>query len=84
MLTDMAEDLDQFYKPNKEIGVFRGVDDLIQKTRYYLEHEDERETIAKAGYQRTLREHTYEQRFNQIFSRMGFIVTSPVVQSPAG
>jgi len=45
----------------------------LLKIRYYLEHDEEREKIAMAGYQRTLGEHTYEKRFEQIFKTIGLI-----------
>ena len=43
---------------------------MIDKIKYYLEHNEERESIAQAGYERTIREHTYEKRFNNIFKRI--------------
>jgi spore maturation protein CgeB len=43
---------------------------LIEKIRYYLQHDDERETIRHAGHERTLREHTYEQRIMDIFQKI--------------
>ena len=46
---------------------------MIDKIKYYLEHNEEREAIARAGYERTLREHTYEKRFNEIFKTIGLI-----------
>jgi len=38
-----------------------------------MEHEEERNAIAKAGYERTIKDHTYEQRFREIFSAMGLM-----------
>ncbi len=70
LLTGDADNLKDYYIDGKEIVVFRGVDDLIEKAKYYLEHGKEREEIARAGYEKTLREHTYEKRFNEIFSTM--------------
>lgn len=81
LLTGPADDLDRYYEPGREIGVFHSGDDLVEKVRHYLAEEDERRSIAEAGYERTLREHTYRLRFEQIFATMG--LTSPV-QSPSG
>ena len=70
LLTDPADNLEEYYRPEKEVGLFRDFDDLIEKVRYYLSHETERAAIVQAGYARTLREHTYELRFKEIFRRM--------------
>ena len=71
VLTGRADNLEQYYENEKEIVCFDNRDDLIEKIRYYLAHENERAAIAQAGYDRTLREHTYAHRFKDIFSRMG-------------
>lgn len=71
LLTSAAEHLEQYYQPGREIGVFVDEDDLIRKIGYYLTHDEEREAIRKAGYERTIREHTFEQRFRQLFRAMG-------------
>lgn len=71
LLTDPALELERYYEPGKEVGVFETVRDLIEKTRYYLAHEEERAAIAAAGFARTLREHTYVHRFSEIFEKIG-------------
>ena len=67
LLTGRADNLEDYYEIGKEIVCYDDVDDLIDKIKYYLKHDEEREAIAKAGYNRTLREHTYEKRFDEIF-----------------
>jgi spore maturation protein CgeB len=71
LLTDATENLAEYYTLGKEVVVYESMKDLIDKTRYYLAHEKERAAIAKAGYERTIREHTYEIRFRDLFTRMG-------------
>lgn len=67
LLTGMAENLEDYYKLGKEVVCFDRLEDLIRLIQYYLQHEKEREQIAKSGYERTIREHTYEQRLREIF-----------------
>ena len=67
MITSMADDLNNYYQIEKEIVVYEGINDLIDKIKYYLEHHKERKEITQAGYQRTIKEHTYEKRFQEIF-----------------
>jgi spore maturation protein CgeB len=70
LLTGYVENLESYYKLDKEIVSFENTKELIEKLRYYIEHEEERQTIAQAGYIRTIKEHTYVQRFNDIFNKM--------------
>ncbi len=64
------DDLGEYYQLGKEVVEFKGIDDLVDKCKYYLEHETERKAIAKAGYERTIRDHTYSHRFHQIFKAL--------------
>jgi spore maturation protein CgeB len=81
LLTGPAEHLGDYYEIGKEVASFSSVDEMIERIRYYLSHEDERRAIAKAGHERTLRNHTYEQRFNEIFTRIGVLAGNDVGRS---
>lgn len=71
LLTGNADELERYYKSGREVAVFTNADDLVDKIRYYLKQEDERRAVAAAGYNRTLREHTYDHRFAEIFQCIG-------------
>ncbi len=71
LLTEDADDYQDRYEDGKEVIIFKNAKDLVEKIKYYLERGEEREAIAKAGYERTLRDHTYEKRFNNIFKIIG-------------
>ena len=81
LLTGRADNLDQYYESGKDIASFTNTDELIERILYYLKHESERAAIARAGYERTLREHTYVQRFRDIFRQMGMPESSIGVQA---
>jgi spore maturation protein CgeB len=66
VISGYADDLDSYYKENEEMVFYRTLPDLIYKIKYYLLQEEGRVKIARAGYERTLREHTYEKRFKEI------------------
>jgi len=70
LLTGPADDLENFYVPGKEMVLFKDLNDYIEKIKYYLVHDTEREAIAKAGYERTIHEHSYEARFREIFRKL--------------
>ena len=71
LLTGPADNLDEYYADGKEIVVFHSPEEMRDRIRYYSKHDSERETIANAGYQRTLLEHTWEHRWTDIFKRVG-------------
>jgi hypothetical protein len=66
LITDWKENLHELFEPGKEVVAYRTPDECAELIRYYLEHDDEREGIARAGQERTLREHTYYQRMQEL------------------
>ena len=56
-ISDGGEYLNQFFREGEEIVGYKNVDDLIDKIRYYLDHDEERRAIALRGYQRVLRDY---------------------------
>jgi spore maturation protein CgeB len=72
LLTEPAEGLGHYYAVGEEIATFETLDELVDLCRQYLRDSSEAERVATAGYERTLREHTYEHRFQEIFSQLGF------------
>ena len=72
LITTPQTGLDAAYEPGKEVVVAGSLDELAEKTRYYLAHEGEREAIARRAHARTLREHTWSHRLAAIFTGIGF------------
>jgi spore maturation protein CgeB len=70
-LSYYVEGLERHYRIGEEIALYESIDDIVNKVRYYLKHEDEREFIAQHGYERTLYDHTLERRFANIFDEIG-------------
>lgn len=70
LLTGYAPHLEDYYEIGKEVVCFDNLEDLKVKINYYLKNEEEREKIASAGYLRTIKDHTYEKRFNKIFNQI--------------
>ncbi|NTU71285.1 MAG: glycosyltransferase [Coriobacteriia bacterium] len=71
LLTDGADDMRRYYEIGKEIVVYKSLEDLAKKIRFYSTHTDERNEIATAGYERTMAEHTWKHRFDEIFAAAG-------------
>ena len=66
LITDWKVNLHEMFEPGKEVVAYRSPEECAELIQYYLEHDDEREAIARAGQQRTLREHTYYQRMQEL------------------
>jgi len=69
-ISGYEEGLEEYFQLDKEIVCYHTVDELINKIKYYLNNEDERLSIAKAGYKLVLSEHTYTHRFTTLFNEM--------------
>jgi spore maturation protein CgeB len=72
-LTEAHPELDNVFLQGEEILTYSGIDDLASKIKYYLAHPDQAEAIREKGYQRSLREHTWEMRFEKIFRLIGIL-----------
>ena len=72
LLSNYVEGIGRFYEIDREIVCFDSPHELLEKIQFYRMHDSERERIARAGYERTVRDHTYERRFNDLFRQMGF------------
>jgi hypothetical protein len=66
LLTDEGSNLAELFEPGREVVTYGDVDELVEKARHYLAHEDERSAVAAAGQARTLRDHTYEIRMREL------------------
>lgn len=71
VISGYSEDIGRYYTEDKEMVFYRTLPELVEKVRYYLPREEECSRIARAAYDRTLREHTYQHRFRAIFKVVG-------------
>jgi len=71
-LTTYDWELAGLVEVGKEILCYRSVDDLIELYSYYIRRPEECLRIATAGFERCVREHTWEQRFRRVFEQLGF------------
>jgi hypothetical protein len=67
LLTEYMPDLEHFLKIGEECVVFYSEDDLLEKIKYYLEHDEEREKIAKKGYERGMRDYDFHAGVGRLF-----------------
>lgn len=66
LLTDAKRNLDDLFDPGREVIVYRNAEECLELVRHYLDHDDQRQAIARAGQQRTLRDHTWSRRMKDL------------------
>jgi hypothetical protein len=67
MLSEYTPDLASLFEEGRDAEFFRSQDELVDKIRYYLAHESEREEIARKGHQRLLADgHDVVSRARQV------------------
>ena len=83
LMTTLLEGLDDAFvtdvaDPSRaEVVVVGSAGELLEKARYYLDHAEEREAIARRGYERAHRDHTWTHRFADVCARAGWTLPDP-------
>ena len=65
-ISNYQRGIDELFEIGKDLVVYDDYNDLIYKTAYYLEHEDERLQIAENGRKKVRENHLYKHRLNEI------------------
>lgn len=66
LLTDRKSNLHEIFEIDKEVVAYSSKEEAAELVRYFLNHREEASQIAKAGQDRTLREHTYANRMQEL------------------
>lgn len=68
---EYTKEIEAFFEIGREIVCYRDKKDLVEKIRYYLAHEVERDQIRQAGLRRARRDHTWQKRLRDSLLQMG-------------
>ena len=68
LFTQYSDEIESLFDIGKEICCYHNEHDLAEKVHYYMRNDIERERIAKAGYERAIRDHTWERRFEDFLN----------------
>jgi hypothetical protein len=66
LITDNKDNLGELFEIGKEIVVYSSKEEAVELIRYYLAHPYEALAIASAGQARTLSEHSYQRRMEEL------------------
>jgi spore maturation protein CgeB len=69
-ITDYLPTVEMYYDIGQEIICYASVDEAIQLTKFYLENDELRESIKTAAIKKARNQHTYLQRFEEIFNQI--------------
>ena len=60
----------QYFTPMVDYVTFDSKEDLLDKVRYYLEHDEEREQIAYSGYKKAIKNYSGEAFWDKVLNKM--------------
>ncbi len=66
LITNYQAEIPEYFEIGKELETYETLEELEEKIRYYLSHEEERVEIAINGYEKVKNYHTYEKRLAQM------------------
>jgi spore maturation protein CgeB len=66
LLTDWKRNINELFEPDTEIVTYRSSEECVEKVQWLLDHKEECSVIAKKGQIRTLRDHSYKNRAEQL------------------
>lgn len=71
MLADRTPEHQEFFEERREAEFFGSREELVDKLRFYLSHESEREKVALAGYDRCVRSrYSYKSRLTEVLAQL--------------
>jgi len=70
MLHPYCEGLEKHYTAGKHYDNYQEEEELFMKIDYYLKHDKERKAIQKAGYEKSIKDHTYAKRVKKLIKKL--------------
>lgn len=67
LLTEYAPGIENYFEIDREIVCFNDTDEMIDKVIYYLEHDEERRAVARAGWEKATSEYTSSRMVAKVF-----------------
>jgi spore maturation protein CgeB len=68
LMTEAVDGIISCFHPGEEVEVAGSIHQMAEKIHYYLQNPEERDRIARKGFERTKKEHLYHHRFEKIMA----------------
>lgn len=65
-ICDYKEEIPELYEPEREIVLYRNIEELKEKILFFLTHDNPRLNIAENGFLKSMKYHTYEHRLREM------------------
>jgi hypothetical protein len=76
LLAERSDEHLELFDEGREMACFESPEELLDKVRYYLAHDDDRRRMAEAGYRRvTAGQHTYRDRMVELLRHVAEVRT---------
>lgn len=71
LMSNYQAELSEYFIDGKDMVLFDSPEDMQWKIRYYLKHDDERQQIAKNGFEKVKRKFSYDIQLEKMM-RLAF------------
>lgn len=68
LITTYQDEIAEYFEENKDLVIVRTPDEFIEKTAYYLEHEEERKEIAVNGQKKVYEKFAYTKLLPEVLT----------------
>lgn len=66
LISNYQTELPEHFELGRDLETYSSMEELADKCAYYLTHEEERKKIARNGYEKVKKYHTYENRIREL------------------
>lgn len=70
LMTNFQPEIVEMFVPGEELVVYENMQDLVEKSIWYLEHDEERKRIASNGYEKVKNTYTFENCISHMFAKL--------------
>lgn len=70
-LTNWIPTIEELFEDGKHLVLYKTLDEAVDKAKYYIAHDEEREKIAQAGFEEVRAKHTFRHRVQQVLKATG-------------
>lgn len=68
-LTNYQPEIAEYFEDGVDLVMYTGMEDLLEKVKYYLGHEEERQQIAENGYRKVMENFEIRDRVKEMMER---------------